>query len=181
MARLAAEWTSFDRAKCKERSKRYKNNTNTAVIMADNERDGKRQRETQPDVKEIMIIARRLWRRNPFAQYSAQQEDRDFRESFGCTPMVVLAAWNLLAADDLIPENGSLEHLLWTLAFMKSYNTRRNLSMLCGGADPGTIQKYAFAFIERLADLEPLLVRVTLIQPELSVLFFVVCNVEQCK
>lgn len=121
-------------------------------------REAKRQRETQPDVNEIMIIARRLWQRNPFLQYTAQQEDRSFRETYGCNPMVVNEAWRLLAANDLVPANASIEHLLWTLSFMKSYNTRRNISTLCGGADAGTINTYAFAFIEALADLESLLV-----------------------
>lgn len=127
-----------------------------------NNREPKRQRESQPDVHEIMVIARRLWLRNPFFQYSSQQEDRDFRETFGCNCMVVLAAWNLLSNNDLVPANAGIEQLLWTHIFMKSYNTRRDLSTLCGGADAGTITSHAFAFIDALASLEHILVRSTL-------------------
>ena len=150
--------TPQQQAACTCTAQYYNTTKKRSVTMMEQQRDVKRQRELQPDVNEILTIAKRLWQKRPFVPYSTQQIDRDFREAYGCSPMVVLEAWQLLVANDLVVPNGSIEHLLWTFSFMKSYNTRRNMSTLCGGADSGTINHYAFAFIDALALLEPLLV-----------------------
>ena len=121
----------------------------------------KRQREVQPTVADILLVARRMWqRRNPHQRSTAQQEDRDFRESFGCGPFVALTAWNLLCSHGLLPPNGTIEHLLWTLSFLKSYGKTLAHKAFCGGQDAQTIRKWVWLFIEALSDLEPSLVSI---------------------
>ena len=130
--------------------------------MGDNgtEREPKRARDVQPEVADVMLVARKMWqRKDPFLRATAQQEDRNFRSSFGCGPFVALRAWTMLSDQYLVPEKGTLEHFLWTLSFMKVYGKTRDMQTLCGGADPSTIRKRVWLFIEAIADLEPDVVR----------------------
>lgn len=126
--------------------------------MANEEPRPKWQREVQATVYDLMVLARELWRRvDPFKMMAAGEEDRNFRESFGCGPFVALAAWFLLIENDLISDDGTLEHLLWT-PFMKVYAKTHTMKVLCGGADPTTIRKYVWQYIDALASLEPTLI-----------------------
>ncbi len=86
-------------------------------------------------------------------------EDRHFREFFGAGPFVVSLLWNLLARSDLIPPEGDLSHLLWTLHFLKAYPKQATVCSMVGGSagaiDPKTLRKYMWPFIRAVADLEP--------------------------
>ena len=86
------------------------------------------------------------------------EEFTDFRSSYGCAPSVVCILWEYLVDTGNLPEGGALEHLMWTLCFMKTYTKAKELSVLCGGADKKTIRKWAWQFIEALSDLESLIV-----------------------
>jgi len=126
--------------------------------MADTNTDAdrKRQRETRPDTSDVMYYARRIWRRDdPLKAMAPSTEVRDFREFFGCLPTIFLALWNLLYTLDLLPEGGTIEHLLWTLMFMKIYPKRKQMSALCGGVDKDTWAKWVFIFLDAIAYLEP--------------------------
>jgi hypothetical protein len=80
------------------------------------------QREVLPTVADIMLSARRQWEKsNPYKRNSSQQEDALFRESFGCGPLAVLAAWSMPEKQGHMPPGGTIEHFLWTLQFMKVY------------------------------------------------------------
>ena len=59
----------------------------------------KRARETneKPDLSDLMRLARSLWfPTDPHKQRSEQEEDRDFREWFGCSAPVALKTFYLL-------------------------------------------------------------------------------------
>lgn len=121
----------------------------------DNERGGKRQREVDPTVSDVMLVARKMWqRKNPYVGSTAQQEDRDFRESFGCGPFVALESWNMLCTLQYLPDGGTMEHMFWALLFKKQYCKTKALRTLCGGDDAKTIRKWVWLFIDALAELE---------------------------
>jgi hypothetical protein len=74
---------------------------------------------------------------------------------------VVLSLWGLwLLTADLLPDDGTLEHLLWTLMFIKIYAKQKIMSSLCGGTlDPQTLKKLVELFVKAVSSLEPILVR----------------------
>jgi hypothetical protein len=99
----------------------------------------KRHRSTRPILQDVLNTARVIWSREPGNVRSTQTEDRDFREMFGCGAIVALSVFSMLVTTCYLPEGGSLEHLLWTLMFMKVYAKERTMSVLAGGVDPKTI------------------------------------------
>jgi hypothetical protein len=117
--------------------------------MDENETPRKRQREQLVAAEDFLVEARKIWRRdNPHDDSrSAAVEDRDFREFFGTFVEVVTILWNRLAARDLLPDGGRLEHLLWALMFMKGYNKTKVFSVLCG-ANKDTAMKWVWSFID---------------------------------
>lgn len=127
--------------------------------MVTDERGTKQQRPSKPDVKDLLVIAREMWQKDPNKPRSAQSEDRDSQETFGCGASTALNAWGMLFALDLLPPNASLCHLLWTLHFLKAYGKTRAMCSACGGIDPKTFRKWVWLFIEALSMLEPFVVR----------------------
>jgi hypothetical protein len=121
-------------------------------------RNNKRQRPVRPEVQDLLRLARVIWSRDPDKVRTTQTEDRDFRELFGCGVLVALSLWGLLLTTDLLPEDGTLEHLLWTLMFMKVYAKQKTMCSLCGGIDPQTLKKWTELFIEAISYLEPMVV-----------------------
>lgn len=126
--------------------------------MADTNLGRKRQREAMPTVSDLMVEARTLWRdKNPHLRSTAQQEDRKFRESFGCGPLVALTGWTMLVRFDLLPSGGTLQHYLWTLAFLKQYGKTLQLCQFCG-CDGKTLRTWTWRFLYALSELEPYVV-----------------------
>ncbi len=80
-------------------------------------------------------------------------EDRLFRQSYGLSVAVVLEAWRLLKAHNLLPEGGRFYQLLWALHFMKCYEPELVLSARFD-ADPKTFRKQMWPFIHALSELE---------------------------
>jgi len=93
-------------------------------------------------------------------------DDRRFREFFGASVLVVMALWNLLVDTDLLPENGQIVHLLWTLYFFKVYPKQNVACSAAGGTrgavDPKTFRKYVWPFVSAISDLEQIVVSFTL-------------------
>jgi hypothetical protein len=118
----------------------------------------KRQRPIRPEVQDLLRLARVIWSRDPAKVRTTQTEDRDFREHFGCGALVALTLWGMLLTTDLLPDDGTLEHLLWTLMFMKTYGKQKTLCSLCGGIDPQTLKKWVELFVEAISSLEPMVV-----------------------
>ena len=126
------------------------------------EQPGKRQRATKLGLQDMLESGKDMMNCSNKSLRAIGTEDRDFRELFGVGSIVALTAWNMLATLQLIPEGGQLKHFLWTLCFMKVYAKQGPMSVLCGGADHKTIQKWVWQFISALAVLEPELVRCVL-------------------
>ena len=89
-------------------------------------------------------------------------EDRHFREFLGAGPFVVADVWTLMADHDLIPPDGEIKHLLWTLHFLKAYPKQATICSMVGGStgaiDPKTFRKYMWPFIHAVSDLEHVVV-----------------------
>jgi hypothetical protein len=126
--------------------------------MADNHQNNEQQRVLAPTADDVLRCARQIWNRDVNTERSLQSEDRDFREFFGCGVLVFLSLWNLLDTTDSIPQKGTIEHLLWTLMFLKVYAKQRTLSALAGGVDPETFRRWCWRFIEAIASLQPYVV-----------------------
>jgi hypothetical protein len=67
-----------------------------------------------------------------------------------------------MADHDLIPLDGEIKHLLWTLHFLKAYPKQATICSTVGGStgaiDPKTFRKYMWPFIHAVSDLEPVAV-----------------------
>ena len=127
--------------------------------MADNDR--KRHRREAVDGNDVLNKAREIWQREK--ERALSTEDEDFRTFFGCSVGVFLTLWNLLERFDLLPEGGRIEHLLWTLMFMKLYAYIKALCALAGGVDKNTFMKWTWEFMEAIDLLEPEIVSCSLI------------------
>jgi hypothetical protein len=111
-----------------------------------------------------MVVARMLWdRKNPYVYTYALEGDRMCRDWFGCGPAVLLDTWKSLVAFELVPNDGTLEHMLWTFVFMKQYPKSQALYKLCGGHDLKTIRYRVRDFIDQLAMLESTMVSAALL------------------
>lgn len=89
-------------------------------------------------------------------------DDRRFREFFGAGVVVVMALWNLLVESELLPDDGQINHLLWTLFFFKVYPKQNVACSAAGGTrgaiDPKTFRKYIWPMVSAIADLEQVVV-----------------------
>jgi hypothetical protein len=121
----------------------------------------KRLRTATIELADVLRHARMIWGRDPVMARTTMTEDRSFREYFGCGAEAALALWALILSSAALPEGGSLQHMLWTLMFMKVYAKSEILSRLTGGADKSTIRKWVWQFIEAIASLESQVVSVT--------------------
>lgn len=131
--------------------------------MADEEANRKKRSRTGTTLEDVLLVARMIWgRKDPHVYSSAQEEDRNCRDWFGCGPFVLLDTWNLLNASELVPDNGTIEHMLWAFIFMKQYPKSQVLRNLCGGHDLKTIRYRIREFIDALSLLEPLVVSAVL-------------------
>ena len=102
----------------------------------------------------LMILARRVWNRDPGKVRAYHTEDREFHELFGCAASTACNTWELLIKHDLIPEKGNLEHFLWALMQLKVYGKERTMCVLAGGVDAKTYRKWTSFFIEAIGCLE---------------------------
>ena len=115
-------------------------------------------RSTVPLASDILWHARCIWHRDPNRKRATQTEDTEFRATFGCGILVFLSLWSTLETADLLPDGGTIDHLLWTLLFLKMYSNQKALCSLAGGVDATTFRKWTKLFIASIASLEPFLV-----------------------
>ena len=123
----------------------------------------KRRREVVPTVDDIMFYARIIMEKDPFKNRAPREEDRKFRALFGCGAHIVLLVWVKLDANDLLPEDGRMIHLLWTLLFYKTYAKWKTMKQLTG-ADPKTLRKWIRLFRTAIARLESSVVGLALLR-----------------
>lgn len=91
-------------------------------------------------------------------------EDRRFRDYFGCGVHVAILLWTLLDQNELLEENSTIEHMLWTMYFLKCYPREQEGCAAAGDAqkgacDPKTWRKYVWPMIYAMSDLESVVVR----------------------
>jgi hypothetical protein len=130
------------------------------------ESETKRKRMSEPTVGDFLLGGKDIQNKAGRPIGSAGTEDRHFREFFGAGPFVVAKLWILMANHDIIPPEGKIKHLLWTLHFLKAYPRQATVCSTVGGStgaiDPKTLRKYMWPFIRAIADLEPALVSINL-------------------
>jgi hypothetical protein len=76
---------------------------------------------------------------------------RRFKAFFGCSPKVCSIVWDMIKND--APSGSDPKHLLWTLVFLKGYETEHKLKGILG-EDEKTIRKWIWTFVTRLALLK---------------------------
>jgi hypothetical protein len=101
----------------------------------------------------VLHFARLIMAKDPFKHKAPREEGRNFLALFGCRPEIVLELWNRLANGDLIPQNGTMTHLLWTLCFCKTYAKWKTMEKITGH-DPKTLRKWIKAFFDNIELLE---------------------------
>lgn len=75
---------------------------------------------------------------------------RKFRAFFGTSPIVCVAAWNILSQTR--PPKSQPEHLLWALLHMKQYRIEHVNAALVGVTEK-TFRKWCHIFINLLAKM----------------------------
>lgn len=76
---------------------------------------------------------------------------RRFKNFYGVSPNICGIIWNMIESN--VPESCEPKHLLWTLCFLKQYNSDSTNSAIFG-ADEKTIRKYVWLLTNFLADLD---------------------------
>jgi hypothetical protein len=66
--------------------------------------------------------------KDPFKHKAPREEENAFRALFGCSPVVVLMLWYKLSNTNLIPDQGTMTHWLWTLMHCKQYERHKGTS-----------------------------------------------------
>ena len=81
------------------------------------------------------------------------EEDRQFRQYFGCGLIVAASLWMKLNKTGKLPKNGAIKHLLWALAFLKIYSNEITLTSMAK-VDAKTWRPVVWSFIEAICALE---------------------------
>jgi len=133
-----------------------------APTLSMDESNTKRTRMSTPVASDFILVGKDIQNKAGRPIGSMGTEDRNFREFFGAGPFVVAKLWTLMTDQDLIPPDGEIEHLMWTLHFLKAYPRQGAVCSTVGGSlgaiDPKTFRKYMWPFIHAMANLESVLV-----------------------
>jgi hypothetical protein len=79
--------------------------------------------------------------------------DRQMKSCFGVDCYVFAMLWNRLVTDNLVPDKGTTKHLLWALAFLKTYETDPVLSSMYK-CSRNTLMKWKWMFVTALSLLD---------------------------
>ena len=124
----------------------------------------KRKRESEPLPEDFVMIGKEVQNKSGRQLGTPMSEERAFRDFFGTSPIVVMVLWKLPVDSGLMPEDGTITHILWTFFFFKVYPKQGPACSAAGGSngavDPKTWRKYIWPFIYAIADLESLVVSV---------------------
>ena len=90
------------------------------------------------EADEFYGIARAIQHRSGLSKASFATEECRFREYFGVSVIVALAAWRLLVKHDLLPDKtevgvASPKHMLWAMYFLKCYPRTGEVCGAAGG------------------------------------------------
>ena len=95
-------------------------------------------------------------------------QERIINDHFGCSPLLMYIAWNLIKKKQTISDIAHPKHLVWTLYYLKQ-NPLQTVGAIFCKADKGTFKKWRNYFIEKLANMDIVSTRRTKI---LSFYFF---------
>jgi hypothetical protein len=95
----------------------------------------------------------KLMGHNTDSSFSTGQ--RRFREFFGVSPLVCQEIWYKVL--NQLPSGAKAKHLLWTLFFLKRYNTEAVNRKVCG-SDEKSFRKWTWIFIDLISDLEVVII-----------------------
>ena len=113
---------------------------------------------TEPLPEDFLLIGKDIQNKSGRGIGSSLTEERTFREFFGTTKVVVAKLWDLLSQWQMIPEDGTTNHIMWALFFMRAYPKEAVTCLTVGGSggaiDPKTLQKYIWLFICAIAGLQ---------------------------
>jgi len=122
----------------------------------------KQKRMTKPTARDFLLGGKDIQNKAERSIGSAGTEERHFCELFGMGPPVVSKLWIMMANQDVLPPEGEIKHLLWTLHFLKAYPRQSAVCSTVGGStgaiDPKTFWKYMWPFIRSIANLETVVV-----------------------
>ena len=126
--------------------------------MTDDMNSNKRRRGTEPSPEDFLLIGKDIQNKSGRGIGSSLTEERTFREFFGTTKVVVAKLWDLLSQWQMIPEDGTTNHIMWALFFMRAYPKEAVTCSTVGGSggaiDPKTLPKYIWPFIHAIAGLQ---------------------------
>jgi len=94
----------------------------------------------------------------PNRKWSSKDKDERIRSFFGASIVVLVDLWGRLGEQGL--EGGArLKHMLWALTSLKVYASTEVLCAIVGWPSRKTFSKWAWYFVERIAGLKNLLIR----------------------
>jgi hypothetical protein len=118
----------------------------------------KRRRGTESSPEDFLLIGKDIQNKSGRGIGSSLTEERTFREYFGTTKVIVAKLWDLLSQWQMIPEDGTTNHIMWALFFMRAYPKEAVTCSTVGGSggaiDPKTLRKYIWPFIRVTAGLQ---------------------------
>jgi hypothetical protein len=123
--------------------------------------EDKSEDEASDDDKEtedaLFCAARGIQNRMSHCIGMAGMEDHHLCIFFGTNMSIVSTVWDMLVANGLRPKKSRPKHLLWAIYFLKNY-PKQSLGCLVvsastGAANPKTMRKWVWQFIENIADL----------------------------
>ena len=102
----------------------------------------------------IEIVAKETlgWPEN--RKWNSKDKDVRFRSCFGAPSEVVADLWNRIKGEGEIESGGHPKHLLWALIHLKVYSTAEIHCSIVGWPSRKTFSKWAWYFIERIAELK---------------------------
>lgn len=77
---------------------------------------------------------------------------RRFVSRFGVDPWIVAILWNLIIEHPKFPTGASIMKLLWSLCFLKTYDTENNLACFFG-VDEKTFRMWNWSMLECLSTI----------------------------
>jgi hypothetical protein len=108
------------------------------------------------DGPEVFFLAGKDIQRKPLMIGAASAEDCAFRGFFGTTAIFASTLLRFLAANDKIPAESGIKHLLWMLYFLHAYpkqgHTCSMVGGLAGAVDPKTLRQYIWPLIYAISD-----------------------------
>jgi hypothetical protein len=104
----------------------------------------KRRRETEPLPEDFILNGKDIQNKSSRSIGLSLTEEQAFRKFVGTTAVVVAKLWSFLLQRDMIPEEGTANHIMWAHFFMSLYPKEGVTCSMVGGLggaiDPKTLQ-----------------------------------------